>query len=60
VVLSIAEADTSFHGGEILVTDTLDGHPLGKPGPFQLIVPEDKLPARWVHSLVSISPQSAN
>ena len=30
VVLSIAEADPSFHGGEILVADTRDGQPLGK------------------------------
>jgi hypothetical protein len=59
VVLSIAEADPSFHGGEILVADARDGQPLGKPGPFQLIVTEDKRPARWVHNLVSISLQDA-
>jgi hypothetical protein len=59
VVLSIAEADPSFHGGEILVVDTRDGQPLGKSGPFQLIVSEDKRPARWVHNLVSISLQHA-
>jgi hypothetical protein len=58
VVLSIAEADPSFHGGEILVADTRDGQPLAKSGPFQLIVSEDKRPARWVHNLVSISLQS--
>jgi hypothetical protein len=40
------------------VADALDGHPLGKPGPFQLIVSEDKRPARWVHNLISISLQS--
>jgi hypothetical protein len=55
VVLSIAEADPSFHGGDILVADTRDGQPLGKNGPFQLIVSEDKRPARWVHNLVSLS-----
>ncbi len=60
VVLSIAEADPSFHGGEILVADTRDGQPLGKSGPFQLIVSEDKRPARWVHNLVSISLHTAN
>lgn len=60
VVLSIAEADPSFHGGEILVADTRDGQPLGKSGPFQLIVSEDKRPARWVHNLVSISLQDAH
>jgi hypothetical protein len=59
VVLSIAEADPSFHAGKILVADTRDGQPLGKSGPFQLIVSEDKRPARWVHNLVSISLQDA-
>jgi len=59
VVLSIAEADPSFHGGEIMVADTRDGQPLGKSGPFQLIVSEDKRPARWVHNLVSVSLQDA-
>jgi hypothetical protein len=60
VVLSIAESDPSFHGGEILVADTRDGQPLGKSGPFQLIVSEDKRPARWVHNLVSLSLQDAH
>jgi hypothetical protein len=60
VALSIAEADPSFHGGEILVADTRDGQPLAKSGPFQLIVSEDKRPARWVHNLVSISLQDAH
>jgi hypothetical protein len=59
VVLSIAEADPSFHGGKLLVADARDGQPLGKSGPFQLIVSEDKRPARWVHNLVSISLQDA-
>jgi carboxypeptidase family protein len=59
VVLSVAEADPSFHGGAILVADTRDGQPLAKSGPFQLIVSEDKRPARWVHNLVSISLQDA-
>jgi hypothetical protein len=59
VVLSIAEADPSFHSGDIVVADTRDGQPLGRSGPFQLIVSEDKRPARWVHNLVSISLQEA-
>lgn len=60
VVLSIAEADPSFHGGEILVADARDGQSLGKSGPFQLIISEDKRPARWVHNLVSLSLQDAH
>jgi hypothetical protein len=59
VVLSIAEVDSSFHGGDVLVADTRNGQPLGKSGPFQLIVSEDKRPARWVHNLVSISLEAA-
>jgi hypothetical protein len=58
IVLSIAEVDPSFHGGEIIVADKRDGQPLAKSGPFQLIVSEDKRPARWVHNLVAISLQS--
>jgi hypothetical protein len=59
-VLSLAEADPSFHGGQILVADARDGQPLGKSGPFQLIVSDDKRPARWVHNLAAITLQSAH
>jgi hypothetical protein len=58
-VLSLAEADPNFHGGQVLVADACDGRPLGKNGPFQLIVSEDKHPARWVRNLDSIELQSA-
>jgi hypothetical protein len=55
VVLSVAEVDPDFHQGQVLVADTRDGQPLGKNGPLQLIVSDDKRPARWVHNLNSIS-----
>jgi hypothetical protein len=58
-VLSLAEVDPSFHGGDVIVADTREGQPLGKNGPFQLIVSEDKHPARWVRNLNSIALQSA-
>ncbi|MGA2647242.1 MAG: hypothetical protein ABSF15_21240 [Candidatus Sulfotelmatobacter sp.] len=48
VALSLAQVDPSFHEGHVLVADARDGQPLGKSGPFQLIVSEDKRPARWV------------
>lgn len=57
VVLSLAEIDPSFHMGQVLVADARDGQPLGKNGPFQLIVSDDKRPARWVRNLVSIRLQ---
>ncbi len=60
VVLSAAEADPSFHDGQVLVADARDGQPLGKYGPFQLVVSQDKRPARWVHNLNSIVLQAAH
>ena len=58
VVLSLAEVDPMFHDGQIVVADSRDGHPLTTSGPYQLIVSEDKRPARWVRNLVSIAVQS--
>ena len=55
VLLSLAEVDPAFHGGDVIVADALDGKPIEKNGPFQLVVSEDKRPARWVRNLVSIS-----
>ena len=55
VVLSLAEVDPGFRDTQVIVADTRDGQPLGKNGPFQLIVQGDKRPARWVRNLVSIS-----
>jgi hypothetical protein len=57
VVLSLAEVDPKFHGGQVIVADSRNGQPLGKSGPFELIVSEDKRPARWVHNLDSIELQ---
>ena len=59
-VLSLAETDPSFHPGDVIVADTLDGKPIGdKEGPFKLVVTEDKRPARSVHNLVSIELRTA-
>jgi hypothetical protein len=55
VLLSLAEVDPAFHGGDVIVADALDGKPIEKNGPFQLVVSQDKRPARWVRNLVSIS-----
>ncbi|MGD0403479.1 MAG: hypothetical protein ABSB66_09790 [Candidatus Acidiferrales bacterium] len=59
VVLSLAEVDPTFHDGQIVVADSRDGQPLTTSGPFQLIVSEDKRPARWVRNLVTISVGTA-
>jgi hypothetical protein len=62
-VFSLAEVDPTFHPGEILVADTMNGAPLDAPlnektGPFRLVVTEDKRPARSVRNLVSIELKS--
>jgi hypothetical protein len=59
-VLAIAEVDPSFHPGEVLVADTMDGKPLdAHSGPFKLVVTEDKRPARSVRNLTTIELKSA-
>ncbi len=59
-VLSLAETDPSFHPGDVIIADTMDGKPIGdKDGPFRLVVTEDKRPARCVHNLVAIEVRTA-
>ena len=59
-VIALAEVEPSFHSGEVIIEDTMNGAPLdAKSGPFKLVVTEDKRPARWVRNLVSIELKSA-
>lgn len=59
-VLALGEVDPSFHPGEVIVADTMDGKPLDEhSGPLKLVVTEDKRPARGVRNLVSIELKSA-
>jgi DMSO/TMAO reductase YedYZ molybdopterin-dependent catalytic subunit len=64
VVFALAELDSGFMNSEVLVADTVDGAPIDpKRGPFRLIAPHDKRPARWVRMLKSItvsSPRESN
>lgn len=54
-VFALAEIDPTFHPGEFLVADAMDGKPLDPHnGPFKLVVTEDKRPARSVRNLVTI------
>ena len=61
VVFALAELDSGFVDAQVLVADTMDGAPIGpKLGPFRLVAPHEKRPARWVRMLKSItvvSPQ---
>jgi DMSO/TMAO reductase YedYZ molybdopterin-dependent catalytic subunit len=56
VVFSLAELDSGIMESEVIVADTMDGSPLAaKQGPFRLVAPHDKRPARWVRMLKTIT-----
>ena len=56
VTFSLAELDSGIVDSQVLVADTMDSGPIGpKLGPFRLVVPHDKRPARWVRMLKSIT-----
>ena len=56
VVFSLAELDAGIVESEIIVADTMDGAPLSaQQGPFRLVAPHEKRPARWVRMLKSIT-----
>jgi len=56
VIFSLAELDSGILDSEVIVADTLDGAPLAeKIGPFRLVAPHEKRPARWVRMLKSIT-----
>ena len=55
VLFSLAEVDAEFSGRTILVADSVDGTPLPQGvGPFRLVIPDEKRPARWIRELKSI------
>ncbi len=56
VVFSLAELDSGILDSDIIVADTMNGEPLApKQGPFRLVAPHEKRPARWVRMLKSIT-----
>lgn len=56
VVFSLAELDSGILESEVIVADTMDGAALGpKEGPFKIVAPHEKRPARWVRMLKSIT-----
>jgi hypothetical protein len=56
VVFSLAELNSSIQDSEIIVADTMDGAPIpGALGPFRLVAPHEKRPARWVEMIKSLT-----
>jgi DMSO/TMAO reductase YedYZ molybdopterin-dependent catalytic subunit len=55
VVFSLPEIDPEFSGKQILVAHSRDGIPLEEGvGPFRLVVPEEKLHARWIREVIAV------
>jgi len=54
-VFALPEIDADFSPQTILLADRRDGQPLpAHDGPYQLIVPLEKKPARWVRQLTAL------
>ena len=55
VLYSLAEIDSDFTDQEIILATAKDGQLLGTgEGPFRIITPNDKKPARWIREVRSI------
>jgi hypothetical protein len=55
VAYAIAELDAGFTDQVVLVADRRDGRPLlPDTGPLQIVVPNDKRPARWIRQVNKI------
>lgn len=60
VVFALSDLDPTLGHVQVLLVDTRDGKPLDKDGPYRLLVPGDKRPARWVRNVASIEVVSAS
>jgi hypothetical protein len=61
VVFAWAELDPSFTDRPVYLVTSRDGQPLSdRDGPFQLVVPDDKRPARWIRQVTGIRILQAN
>jgi hypothetical protein len=55
VAFSLAEIDPAFAVREIILVDKRDGKPLdAKEGPFRIVAPGDKRPARWIRQVTDL------
>jgi hypothetical protein len=56
VVFTVAETDPAFNDRLIILADEKDGKPLPeKEGPFRIVAPGDKRPARWIRNVKTIA-----
>jgi hypothetical protein len=55
VTYALAEIEPAFAVREIILADKRDGKPLGpKEGPYRIVAPGDKRPARWIRQVTEL------
>jgi hypothetical protein len=55
VSFALAEVDPAFAVREIILADKRDGKPLdAREGPFRIVAPGDKRPARWIRQVIEL------
>lgn len=60
VVFSLAELDPAVNDNRIIVADTMDGKQLDQQqGPFRVVVPGEKRPARWIRMVILLKVLNA-
>jgi hypothetical protein len=56
VIFTLADTDPAFTDRQIILADKKDGEPLPeKEGPFRIIAPSEKRPARWIRNVKTIA-----
>jgi hypothetical protein len=60
-VFALQEFDSAFTDRKIYLVTKRDGKPLSeKEGPFRIIFPDEKRPARWVRQVTALRIRQAN
>ncbi len=61
VVFALPELDAAFTDRKVYLATRRDGKALtDKEGPFRIVVPDDKRPARWVRQVTALRIRQAN
>ena len=55
VVIALPEMDPAFTDKQIILAFLKDGKPLDeKEGPYRIVIPDEKKPARWIRQLTAL------
>jgi hypothetical protein len=61
VLFALPELDSAFSDRTVILADQMDGQPLiPSRGPYRIVVPGEKKPARWIFQVRSLEVHKAN